>query len=99
MAYLQQFTFSLRLKSGTHNKVADGLNRRVNLLLEIKASVGGFDECRTYAVDPYFSKIFMALQRGIRVAHPSYTLKDGFLFKGLKLCVPSCSLRKQSLAE
>ncbi|GFS45995.1 transcription activator [Actinidia rufa] len=45
------------------------------------------------------SKDFMALQRGDMAAHPSYMLKDGFFFKGLKLSVPSCSLRDQLLAK
>ena len=64
---------------GTLNKVTDGLSKRVSLLLKMKSSVGGFDEFRTfYAVDPYLSNIFMALQRGDGAAHPSYMLKDGF---------------------
>ena len=41
----------------------------------------------------------MALQRGDMAALPSYMLKDGFLFKGLKLSVLSCSPRDQLLAK
>ena len=96
VAYFQQYTFSFRHKSGALNKVAYGLSRRVSPLLEMKTSVVGYDDFHTfYAIDPYFSKIFQALQRGDRATHPSYMLTDGWL----KLCVPSCSLREQLLDE
>ncbi|XP_028071101.1 uncharacterized protein LOC114273497 [Camellia sinensis] len=85
VAYLQQFTFSLRHKLGVLNKV--WLSRRTTLLIEMKNDVVGFDEFRTfYASDPYFSKIFDALQMEDRMAYPSYMIRDGFLFHGLKLC-------------
>ncbi|KAG5549317.1 hypothetical protein RHGRI_014614 [Rhododendron griersonianum] len=87
-------------KPGILNKVVNGLSRRVALLVEMKNKVVGFEEFRTfYAEDPYFSKIVDALQRGDKVTHPCFMLKDVFLFKGLKLCVPACSLREQLLAE
>ncbi|GMP33013.1 hypothetical protein CsSME_00006520 [Camellia sinensis var. sinensis] len=66
----------------------------------MKNEVVSFDEFRTfYANDPYFSKIFDSLRRGNRTAYPSYMIRDGFLFYGLKLCDPSCSLRKNLLVE
>ncbi|CAL5380145.1 unnamed protein product [Camellia sinensis] len=100
VAYLQQFTFSLRHKSGVLNKVADGLSRRSTLLIEMKSEIVGFDEfCTFYARDSYFFNIFYALQREDSTAYPSYMIRDGFLFHGLKLCVPSCSLRAHLLVE
>ncbi|XP_028057055.1 LEAF RUST 10 DISEASE-RESISTANCE LOCUS RECEPTOR-LIKE PROTEIN KINASE-like 1.1 [Camellia sinensis] len=66
----------------------------------MKNEVVSFDESRTfYANDPYFSKILDSLRRGNRTAYPSYMIRDGFFFYGLKLCVPSCSLRKNLLVE
>lgn len=31
--------------------------------------------------------------------HSEYTLQDGFLFKGIRLCVPDCSLRLRIIEE
>ena len=34
-----------------------------------------------------------------RVAPSEYTIHDGFLFHGVRLCIPDCSLRLQLLTE
>ena len=40
---------------------------------------------------------FMMMSRG--VAPSEYTIHDGFLFHGVRLCIPDCSLRLQLLTE
>jgi hypothetical protein len=42
--YLQQFNFSIKHKSGSLNKVADGLSRRQSLLVVRRTNVSGFEE-------------------------------------------------------
>lgn len=72
----------------------------MTLLIEMKNEVMGFDEFRIfYTSDPYFSKIFDALQRRDRTACPSYMIRDGFIFHGLKSGAPSYSLRAHLLVE
>ena len=39
------------------------------------------------------------MQQGQQPAKSDFWLKDGFLFKGLKLCVPKCSLRELMIVE
>ena len=39
------------------------------------------------------------LLQGNRAACPKFNLQDGYLFKGLLLCIPKCSLRHKILLE
>lgn len=93
IAFLQQFTFSIRHQSGVTNRVADALSRRHSLLSTIHTTVPGFAMfAELYRTDPFFSKIFLAAEQG---HHTDFVVHDGFLFKGLRICVPTCSLRLQ----
>ncbi|XP_065620600.1 uncharacterized protein LOC136063732 [Quercus suber] len=94
VSFLQQFTFSLKHQSGILNKVAEGLSRRTNFLVEMQAKVAGFEVFKeSYQDDPHFGDLYQQLQQGQQATKSDFWLKDGFLFKGLKLCVPKCSLR------
>ena len=44
--FLQNFSFSLKHKSGATNKVADALSRRCSLLTKMKVEVLDFDEMK-----------------------------------------------------
>lgn len=91
IAYLQQFTFTIRHKSGKLNRVADALSRRHSLLRTLHASVTGFASFSDiYESDPYFGNILADVKSKIS---SDFTMVDGFLFKGSQLCVPACSLR------
>lgn len=59
--------------------------------------VTGFDTFKSlYPDDSIFGPIFSRLQSG---PVDDYVLLDGFLFKGLCLCVPTCSLRLRIITE
>lgn len=97
IAYLQQFTFSIRHQSGKSNRVADALSRRHNLLASIHATVPGFASLADlYKQDAFFSRIFDEAAASIS---SEYTVTDGFLFKGLRLCLPDSSLRLKIIQE
>lgn len=91
IAYLQQFTFSIRHKSRKLNRVADALSRRHTLLTAMHVSVPGFTTfSELYEYDPYFSSVLAEVKDG---ACHNFTMTDGFLFKGIQLCIPDCSFR------
>lgn len=97
IAYLQQFTFSIRHKSGKTNRVADALSRQNCLLTTMHTSVSGFATfTELYDSDPFFARIFAETKQGL---HDDYSIQDGFLFRGLRLCVPECSLRLKIVTE
>ncbi|CAA7028462.1 unnamed protein product [Microthlaspi erraticum] len=97
IAYLQQFTFSIRHKAGKLNRVADVLSRRHTLLTTMHVNVPGFASfSELYESDPFFSRILTDVNSGTR---DDFTLKDGFLFYGVRLCVPDCSLRLRVIEE
>ncbi|KAE8700504.1 putative CCCH-type zinc finger family protein [Hibiscus syriacus] len=59
MAYLQEFTFTLRHQAGSLNRVADALSRRTLLLTTMSTKVAGFETFTDmYAADPSFGRIF-----------------------------------------
>lgn len=96
-AYLQQFTFVIRHKSGLTNRVADALSRRHSLLIDMRVSVPGFDSfAELYSSDPFFAKVLSHAMSGVST---KFTLSYGFLFYGVRLCVPACSLRTKLISE
>ncbi|XP_022871711.1 uncharacterized protein LOC111390827 [Olea europaea var. sylvestris] len=58
MAYLQEFTFTLKHQAGSLNRVADALSRRTLLLTTMSTKIVGFEAFpHMHAVDPSFGKI------------------------------------------
>lgn len=97
VAYLQQFTFVIKHTSGVSNRVADALSRRRSLLAVMHVSVPGFATFSDlYMSDSFFGTILSDVQAGLST---EYTLHDGFLFHGERLCIPSCSLRLKIISE
>ena len=97
VSYLQQFTFVIKHTSGVSNRVADALSRRRTLLSVLHVSVPGFGTfADLYPSDAFFASILAQVQAG---ESRDYTLHDGFLFRGVRLCVPDCSLRLQLISE
>ncbi|XP_074303003.1 uncharacterized protein LOC141637418 [Silene latifolia] len=91
--FLQSFTFSSKYKTGSSNVVADALSRRHSLLIELDARILGFEHIKElYKSDPEFSK---------EIIDPTglYTVQDGYLFKGNRLCIPNGSIRELLVRE
>lgn len=92
VAYLQEFTFSLRHQFGTLNKVANALSRQVALLTTMHTKVVDFDTLRElYTANPSFGKIFAEVSVSKR---NDYVILNGYLFRGSQLCIPDSSLRE-----
>jgi len=101
--YLQNFTFVLKHISGQANKVADALSRRLLLLQESTMQILGFEHLRElYPTDGDFKEAYEACQNPL-LRNSSmwldYNLQEGLLFKGGKLCIPDCSMRKNIIQE
>ncbi|KAK4845069.1 hypothetical protein QYF36_000459 [Acer negundo] len=95
--YLQQFTFVLKHKSGTSNRVADALSRQSTLLSTMTVSIPRFKSFRELLVeDPYFANVMTNLGAA---GHGVFLLVDGFLFRGNQLCIPNSSLRMKIIKE
>lgn len=79
------------------NHMVDALSRRHSLLSSFHVSVPGFASfVDLYEMDPFFAKIFTDTKEGV---HDEYSIQDGFLFRGLRLCVLECSWRLKIVRE
>jgi hypothetical protein len=96
-AFVQQFSFTIKHKSGALNKVADSLSRKTSLLTTMKSEVIGFELLKdSLSSDPFFGPI---LEDVSTRAQGGFVLHNGFLFKGTQLCIPKGSLRLKIIKE
>ncbi|KAK6115419.1 hypothetical protein DH2020_007688 [Rehmannia glutinosa] len=96
-AFLEQFMFVLRHKSGASNRVADALSRRHSLFTDLRVAVDGFDTFTSlYVADLFFSKILSSVNSNTTT---EYMLSEGFLFRGNKLCIPDFSFHLRLISE
>lgn len=87
----------LKHKSGTSNRVANDLSRRVLMLSELRILVPRVELlAELYAVDPYFGPILSRMETGDVFG---FIRLDGLLFKGTRLCIPDCSLRLKLVSK
>ncbi|KAJ9536809.1 hypothetical protein OSB04_un000033 [Centaurea solstitialis] len=94
---LQDFSLVIRHKSGATNTVVDALSRRRGILTPLQTHVDRFDALHTlYADDLDFASLWVDCR-----ATPTgeYSMNDVFLFKGIRLCVPICSVRDAIILE
>ena len=97
IAFLQEYTFVLKHKSGRCNQVADALSRRVTLMNTMQIQLEGFDHIKSlYVQDEDFGEIWSLCKEG---PHEDYILHNDYLFKGNCLCIPRCSLREYIIKE
>ena len=96
--FLEQFRYTFHHKAGIQNKVADALSRQSLLLTTLRTELVGFDCFKEqYATDEDFQDIWEKCL--IHDNTGSFHIRDGFLFKGLQLCLPRGSIRDYIIRE
>ena len=89
------YTFTLRHKAEVENKATDALSRHIFILTKMSTVVNGFEKIKAeYKLCPNFYDIYAILIDGSTQEVDGYTLHDGYLFLGRKLCIPRASLRE-----
>ncbi|GJR41321.1 reverse transcriptase domain-containing protein [Tanacetum coccineum] len=95
--FIQAFSFVIRHKAGSNNQVADALSRRHSLIITMQIRVQGFDSFRgLYCDDPDFRETWRKCANG---PFQQFSKLDGYFFKGVRLCIPLCSLREAIILE
>ena len=95
VAFLQEYTFMLRHKAGCQNKVADALSRRVYLLKTMTTKVVELEMIK----EKYNSVVLNKLGAKDSIISTEFVINDGYLFKGVRLCLPESSLRELLIEE
>ena len=79
VAFLQEYTFVLRHKSGNYNQVANVLSRRVSLLNSVSVEMDVFHSIpNMYSNDEDFGHIWKICKSG---QQGDYILQNGFLLR------------------
>ena len=77
-------------------RVADALSRVVFILSSLAVQVVGVDLLkRDYPSCKDFSIIYVDLVAGQHAEYLEFSLHDGYLFKGTRLCLPNTSIREK----
>ncbi|GJZ48845.1 RNA-directed DNA polymerase [Tanacetum coccineum] len=93
----EDFSFVIRHKAGSANTVADALSRHPVLTTTSTVHVEGFENLKLlYVDDPDFKDLWIKCNT---TAFRDYVRRDGFLFKGRRLCVPLSSVREAIILE
>ena len=100
VAYLQKYTFTLRYKAGSQNRVADALCRRVYLLQTMTNSVVGLEAIKEqYMKDSFFQEVLEKYDAKDSGVLAELVFNDGYLLKGVRLCIPEGSLKELLIGE
>lgn len=99
VAFVETFPYVIKYKQGKENVVADALSRRYALHATLDAKLLGFEQIKElYALDEGFSEIFNVCARESGACGKFY-VRDGYLFRENKLCVPKSSVRELFVRE
>ncbi|XP_040994264.1 uncharacterized protein LOC121240799 [Juglans microcarpa x Juglans regia] len=82
VTFIQKFTMVLKYKSGQHNKVADALSRRGELLLTLRTEITGFEQLKDlYVEDEDFAEAW----RRCKLKQPAidFHIQDEYLFRAI----------------
>ncbi|XP_030950157.1 uncharacterized protein LOC115974080 [Quercus lobata] len=99
IAYFSEKLNEAKKKYSTYDKelyfvVADALSRRVTLLSVMSTKVIGFEKLqKEYEFCPNFGEVYTTLKTEHLQAVDDFILRDGYLFKANKLCIPRTSVR------
>ncbi|KAK8936663.1 hypothetical protein KSP39_PZI012026 [Platanthera zijinensis] len=100
VAFLQGYTFNHKHLKGADNRVADALSRLTLLLTSMEVHVIGFERVKDeYATCPDFQDFYLSAQDSSPTTISAYVIKDGYLFRNGKLCIPQSSLRLHIIWE
>ncbi|KAF7844110.1 putative mitochondrial protein [Senna tora] len=92
--FLHEFTFVVKHHSGIENKATNTLSRMLTVLHSMSVSIVGFYRLKyEYATCPDFGIIFQEVSNGYHHGHQDSIIKDGYLFRGTRLCIPRTSMR------
>ena len=86
--FIESFPYVIKYIKGKENVVVDALSRKCMLLTQLELNVVGFDHLK----DLYVRDVTFATPYAKCVTHTSwerYYIKDGYLMRANKLCIPS----------
>ena len=96
--FIESFPYVIKYIKGKENVVADALSRICTLVTKLELNVVGFEHIKDlYANDPSFATPYAKC-----LTHTSwerYYIKDDYLMRANKLCIPESSLRLLFLQE
>ena len=94
---MQTFDFSTRYKVGKANIIADALSRKYCMLGILGSKILGFEFIKDqYQTCPDFAEMYRLCQS---TPQGLFSIHQGYLFKGNKLCIPKISLRTVLVKE
>ncbi|KAK8933568.1 hypothetical protein KSP39_PZI015465 [Platanthera zijinensis] len=92
--FLQSYHYVIKHRAAVVNKSADALSRWISLLQTMSTHVTGFERLVVEYVEcSDFGDIYRSLTRDPPNTIEGFTVSEGYLFFGTRLCIPSTSLR------
>ena len=97
-AYIEKFSYNLVHKLGQQNRAADALSIRVALMRTLSLEIVGFETLTELYVDEDDVKKVWATCM-LKQPCDDFYIRDGFLMKSWKLCLPRTSLREKVIRD